>query len=114
MDIEGAEWKVFQQMDMDYACKYFKQLHFETHHEKRFSSLENLELLKKLDKCFLLFRRDTRFFSPGSINPTELGVLTEYQRDYPVNVRNYGRDGTELAAFILSYGEFYFVNKNFL
>jgi len=113
MDIEGAEWNVFQQMDIDYACKYFKQFHFETH--IRTPSIESLKILRKLDKCFFLFRRDTRFFSPiDSTASTDLGPLTEFQVDNPINVRKYGQDGTELAAYILSTGEFYFVNKNFL
>ena len=110
MDIESAEWNIFQQMNMDYACEYFKQLHFETH--RRSLGLQNLKILRKLDKCFLLFRRDTRFFTP--IASTDLGPLTEFQVDNPINVRKYGQDGTELAAYILSTGEFYFVNKNFL
>ena len=45
---------------------------------------------------------------------TELGILTESQRDVPVVVRKYGKDGIELAAWLYSMGEFHFVNKNFL
>jgi hypothetical protein len=114
MDIEGSEWSVFTQMDMDYACKYFKQILFESHPQKRgsMSMIQTLELLHKLDKCFLLFRRDTRFYSDYTL--TKFGKLTEFQRDVPVVVRNYGKDGIELAAWLFSMGQFYFVNKNFL
>jgi hypothetical protein len=114
MDIEGSEWSVFIQMDMDYACKYFKQILFETHPQKRgsMSIIQTLELLHKLDKFFLLFRRDTRMYA--DYTETELGKLTEFQRDVPIVVRNYGKDGTEVAAWLFSIGEFYFVNKNFL
>ena len=114
MDIEGTEWSVFIQMDMDYACKYFKQILFETHASNRgtMSMIQTLELLQKLEKCFLLFRRDTRMYADYTV--TELGILTEFQRDVPVVVRNYGKDGIELAAWLFSMGEFYFVNKNFL
>ena len=45
---------------------------------------------------------------------TELGILTEFQRDVPVVVRKYGKDGIEIVAWLFSMGEFYFVNKNFL
>ncbi len=45
---------------------------------------------------------------------TELGVLTEFQRDVSIVVRKYGKDGTDVAAWLFSIGEFYFVNKNFL
>ena len=72
MDIEGPEKCVFANLNMDYACKYFKQMVFETHKNMEFS-----ELLK-LEECFYLFRRDTRFFEYNKVNP-KLGTLTEFQ-----------------------------------
>ena len=113
MDIEGAEWNVIQQMDIDYVCKYFKQMVFATHHRGHpHQNAENLKTVRRLESCFLLFRRDTRFYAHAEY--TDLGWLTEFQHDVKINVRSYGRDGAELAAYLFSIGELYFVNKNFL
>ncbi len=30
-DIEGAEWQVLEELDVDYMCKYVKQILLETH-----------------------------------------------------------------------------------
>ena len=73
IDIEGEEFSIIPTMDMDYACKYFKQLLIETHiyndHPvipKPTPEIEaHYEILKRLEQCFLLFHRDTRFFSNG-------------------------------------------------
>jgi hypothetical protein len=112
MDIEGSEWNVFIQMDMDYACKYFKQILFETHWRNiPDSNFENLALLKKLEKCFWLFHRDTRFYAELE---SEQKWLTEFQRDIALNIRSYGRNDLEVIAYMLAVGELYFVNQNFL
>ncbi len=64
MDIEKAEINVLEKLDMDYACKYFKQFVLETHviESSEIQSQYTYKLLQKLNKCFLLFHRDTRFF----------------------------------------------------
>jgi hypothetical protein len=123
MDIEGPEWRVLETMDIDYACRYFKQILFETHIVDENSALtytikntelnfKNYQAIKKLEKCFLLFHRDTRFYN--SISTPENGCLTEFQKSHPIDVRNYGKNELELLAYIVSMGELYFVNKNFL
>ena len=55
---------------MNYACKYIKQFLFETHKH-------DYNLLKKLELCFSLFHRDTRFLSGDAQGST--GHLTEFQ-----------------------------------
>jgi hypothetical protein len=60
MDIEGGESSIIFNLDIEYACKYFKQFIFETH-PPRLGEYP-FRLLSKLEKCFSLFHRDTRFF----------------------------------------------------
>lgn len=107
MDIEGAEKEVFADLDMTYACTYFKQLLFETHKNMRFRDLVQLE------RCFYLFRRDTRFFETTVHDPL-LGPLTEFQLPggHSLNVTAYHNE-LELAEVMFVSGELYFVNKNF-
>jgi hypothetical protein len=64
MDIEKAEINVLENLDLDYACKYYKQFVLETHPQtsSEIFSRYTYILLQKLNKCFLLFHRDTRFF----------------------------------------------------
>lgn len=76
MAIEYGEFDVLQHLNIDYACKYFKQFVLETHPES-FQDTSFYKLLRRLDTCFLLFHRDTRFFKTGIFAPT--GILTEYQ-----------------------------------
>lgn len=107
MDIEGAEKDIFPSMDMEYMCKYVKQLVFETHANFKFKDLVHLE------KCFRLFWRDTRFFKGDSNGPT--GVLTEFQNPNGWNLNiKYFRNELDLAEFMFVTGELYFLNSNFL
>jgi hypothetical protein len=67
IDIEYNEWNVLMTLDMEYACKYIKQFMLETHPARILSpdqrrDFNSLKLLRRLEKCFLLFHRDTRFF----------------------------------------------------
>ncbi|RNA07952.1 methyltransferase 24 [Brachionus plicatilis] len=72
IDIEGDEKKVFHTLDVDYACKYFKQFMFETHKNFKFKELA------KFEKCFRMFHRDGRLFMKDFID-TPTGTLTEFQ-----------------------------------
>ena len=113
MDIEGPEWIIFETMDINYACKYFKQFLFETHPRNVPAfNFKNYELIKKLEKCFLLFHRDTRFFNP--ISTRENGALNEFQRSFSFDLKKFGSSELEVIWYMLSVGELYFVNKNFL
>ena len=76
MDIEYGEFDVLKHLNVDYACKYFKQFLLETHPTSH-KDISFYHLLRKLDPCFLLFHRDTRFFEGDTFGPT--GLLTEYQ-----------------------------------
>jgi hypothetical protein len=116
MDIENAEWKIFETIDIDYACAYFKQFLFETHLKNvPKMNLENYKKVKKLEKCFMLFRRDTRFFGQSeSLYTANHGPLTEFQASFKLDLLNYGSSGEEVIWFMLSIGELYFVNKNYL
>lgn len=108
IDIEGPEKGVIENLDMAYACKYFKQIVFETHRNVRFADLV------KLEKCFYLFKRDTRFFEYMVYNNLH-GFLTEFQapNGYNLNLKSYYNE-TYLAEFMFVTGELYFANKNFI
>lgn len=112
IDIERGEVDVLENFNLDYACKYFKQFVLETHPVNDLD-VYIYKLLLKLEKCFLLFRRDTRFFRGDSFGPT--GNIIEYQRlnGWNLNIKNY-KNEVILSKFLLSMGELYFINKNFI
>lgn len=106
MDIEGEERGIFDSLDMRYACTYFKQMVFETHKNFAFNDLV------KLEECFFLFYRHTRFFI-GDLYNQPIGIATEFQRkDYKLDLSLF-RNETYLAEFMFVNGEFYFANSNF-
>ena len=107
MDIEGPEKELINNMDMDYACKYFKSMLFETHKNSKFVDLV------KLEQCFRLFYRSTRFFAGDSSGAT--GHMTEYQNPngWNLNISHYGNE-LGLAEFLFTSGELYFVNINYI
>lgn len=114
MDIEGAERNVFRDLDMDYACKYFKQMLFETHPKRNVKTRDRYDDLLKLEECFYLFRRDTRFFQ--NFHPDrKMGFVTEFQarNGFNIDVTKFANE-TDMAEFMFSTGEFYFANKNFI
>jgi hypothetical protein len=107
MDIEGGEKEIFDKLDMNYACKYVKQMVFETHTNFRFKNLE------KFEQCFFMFHRNTRFFVGDSSSPLT-GHLTEFQNPtgYRLNLASYFNE-TYLSEFMFVNGELYFMNSNF-
>ena len=117
MDIEGSEWKFLINFDVNYACQYIKQFMLETHVQpdgKRDQSFDQLKELRKFEKCFSLFHRDTRFFQHsnwGQYGFTE----SEFQlhKGYKLDLSNFEND-LELLYFTFTFGELYFVNVNFL
>ena len=71
-------------------------------------------LMRKLEECFLLFHRNTRFFI-GDKHGTPTGHITEFQNEegFLLQLKYFGNE-ISLAKFMFNYGELYFVNKNFL
>jgi len=113
IDIENSEWSVLENMDMDYACKYFKQIPFETHMPYGFK-VDILRILRRLEKCFLLYRRDPKFYKKFSRKPYGF-LMTEWQLEdgYLLDIKEF-KNEINLINFLLTIGEFYFVNQNFL
>jgi hypothetical protein len=107
MDIEDAEVGVVESIDMDYFCKYVKQFVLETHLKMP------RQLLYKIEKCFYLSHRDQRFFELSDHGPT--GYITEWQKNAPhmIDIKKYANE-LDLATFMFTTGELYFVNLNFL
>ena len=120
MDVEGPEKSFLANLNMSYACKYIKQYVFETHPPightvENFQYEEDLyPLMRKLEECFLLFHRNTRFFI-GDKHGTPTGQMTEFQNEegFLLQLKYFGNE-INLAQFMFNYGELYFVNKNFL
>jgi hypothetical protein len=115
MDVEGAEKGFLEALDMNYACKYFKQFVFEGHFYSNQKSKiwATYKLIKKLELCFLLFHRDTRFFLRDTWGET--GHMTEFQNpnEFKLEIKEYESE-LELALKMFINGELYFINKNFL
>ena len=114
IDTEGSEIGVLENLNMDYACKYFKQFILETHpfysSKDRENAYQNLKLLRKLEACFLLFHRDSRFLKGNGID----WGLTEFQsKNFKLDLSNY-KNELELMGYLMSIGELYFFNKNYL
>ena len=99
---------------MDYACKYFKQIALETHTVYGPEKENTLKILRRLEKCFLLYRRDLRFYQNYSKNPYGF-ALTEWQLydGFLINIKEY-KNEVNLMNFLVTIGELYFVNENFL
>ena len=112
MDIENSEWSVFENMDMDYSCKYYKQIVFETHIPV--VQVDILRVLRRLEKCFLLYRRDPKFYKKFSRHPYGF-LMTEWQLEegFSINIKEF-KNEINLSNFLLTIGELYFVNQNFL
>ena len=103
IDTEGAEVGVLKTFDMDYACKHIKQLVGESHSFALLGS-NPFKLLSRLEKRFSLFHRDMRFaYSEGDL----------FQDGALIKTKNYGTE-TYLSQFMMSYGELYFININFV
>ena len=89
----------------DLLCKYVKQMAVETH-SWLYNHTINYQVISRLEKCFRLYRRDQRFY--------ETLAQTEWQMPmFNLNLKKF-KDEIELAKWLFTYGELYFVNINFL
>ena len=115
IDIEMGEWIVLNDLDVDYMCKYVKQFMLETHPTFVFPSVQtnpndHLRSLRKFEKCFRLFHRDTRFFKRD-----DPYYRSEFQEPISHMIAlNDFKTEIKLMDYMVTYGELYFVNKNFL
>ena len=109
IDIEGNEWEALVDiMDTNpkQLCKYVKQMAIETH--SRFNLHEtNFRIIKSIEVCFRLYKRDHRFYLTNS-NKSEWQL-----GNFSLPLSKY-KDEIELARALFLYGELYFINKNFL
>ena len=69
--------------------------------------------LVKLEECFILFHRHTRFFMGDKYNSTN-GHLSEFQQGFYMLNLGLFKSEINLAEFMFVNGEFYFLNVNFL
>jgi hypothetical protein len=108
-NIVGIEQNVFEHLNIDYACKYFKQILIETH-SSNLKSSELFDLLKRIGKCFSLFHRDTRLIGPNYGGEVFKDAAI---KSLHINLAHFENE-IYLINFLLSTGELYFVNENFL
>ena len=116
MDIEEADFSAISSLNLDYICKYVKQFMIETHPTTYHYdyTLKMMNLMFKLEKCFLLFRRDTRFFMEHSAD--QFGsTKTEFQEPitFKLDLKHFSNE-IELINYMITFGELYFINANFL
>ena len=119
MDVENSEWGMFFNLNIDYMCEYVKQFVLETHTQEVnpkvvLPKFNPLEQLRKLEKCFSLFHRDTRFYKELERSPYGF-YKTEFQepKNFRLNISEFNNE-LELIDFMVAYGELYFLNENFL
>lgn len=115
LDFKGREWEILPRMiaqNIDLLCEHVKQIVLIAHHHATFNQnfmgnhRRNYELVKRLEICFRLFRRDHRFFL------IDLDK-SEWQSDeFYLNLKLF-HDELDLAYALFTYGELYFVNKKF-
>jgi len=110
VDIEGSEENLLANLDIDYACKYFKQFMIETHIADLNKNLIYV-LLRNLEQCFSLFHRDSRLIGPNFKGETFLEE--NKKKGFKINTK-YFEDENMLSKFLISAGELYFINENFL
>jgi len=111
MDIDGVEWKFLDSLSMEYACRFVKQLVLVTHPVKDLKTHDSIVALKKLEKCFRLFHRKSRFFDKGvSLTPEKKAPRAPYV-EKEVSVFD---NELSLVNYLFAYGQLSFVNKNFL
>ena len=112
---EKAEISFLDSLDLNYACKYIKQFVLETHFlsNTKKEIWKAYNLVKKLETCFSLFHRDTRFFMHDTWGET--GHMTEFQNpnSFKLEIKEFESE-LELSLKMLATGELYFINRNFL
>ncbi len=114
---------------MDYMCKHVKQLVLETHHGKpgrsgwwpgEYGKGNNLptseeemwhanELMRRLEKCFRLTIRFTRWFEENGYDKTEFMDPKKFR----IHTSDYSNE-MHLINFMVTFGEMSFINQMFV
>ena len=112
IDIEFAEYPTLEHIlntNPDLLCKYVKLIAIEIHPNPNSDAdhTSAYKLFHRLELCFRLFKRDQRFFFNDN-------AMTEWQvKNFQINLNRF-KNELELAKWLFTYGELYFVNINFL
>ena len=94
----------------DLLCKYVKQLAIETHPQlDTRDTHQNYKILKSLEVCFRLYKRDHRFQIASGVNDKSEWLKKNFQ----LSLKNFKTE-INLSRFLFLYGKLYFVNINFL
>jgi hypothetical protein len=115
INIGSGEWDAMNSLDMDYLCQYVKQLLIETHYDSRTilpgRFKHYMKILRRLEKCFLLFHRESRFLH--YLQDGEINFFTNGLKATNYDLKEFN-DDTDIFEFMITFGDSYFVNSNFL
>ena len=108
---KGLEFDVMTHImdeNMNLLCNNVKQIGAVLSPYKH-NITHNYKVIKRLEKCFRLFRRDQHFFFSYKKTEWQLAKSTGYE----IDLQNFKND-IELAKVLFTYGKLYFVNMKFL
>jgi hypothetical protein len=101
MDIEGGEFEIISNMDMEYICKYVKEFMLEAHPlGKRVPEEDPMKfrkILGRLEQCFSLFYRHARFFLNDTYMAT--GPRSKWEMGYKLDLGRYKNQEMDATAF---------------
>ncbi len=113
LDLAGGEWDFIKNLDIEYACIHVKQIIVET---QPFGRQDSFDILRKIQKCFSLFYRKSRFRKNEKYVPFGNHKLNVNTRNSLYNMQRVIEKETQenLISYLFLYGELYFANINFL
>lgn len=128
LDIAGAEWEFMRVFDVEDACVNIKQLVIDTHPLAKGKHISTyMSLMKRLEKCFLLFHRTSRLFQTNADDervidkklllkkPAEkMGTKPMSSKNYKLQELFLYHNEIDMVEHLFLYGRLSFVNKNFL
>ncbi len=127
LDIAGVEWEFLRTLDIEYACKNIKQLIVDTHPLVKEKRTKHLGLIKKLEKCFLLFHRSSIFLQKDlvaeraeeekrllNVKGQRMGTKPVDSKSHKLHELTLYDNEIDIINHLFLYGRLYFVNKHFL
>ena len=113
LDLAGGEWDFIKHLDIEYVCNHVKQIIVET---QPFGRHDSFDTLRRIQKCFSLFYRKSRFSQSERYAPYGNHNLNVNTRNSLYNMQRLIEKETRenLINYLFLYGELYFANINFL
>ncbi len=113
LDLVGKEWDFIDNLNIEYACNYVKQLIVET---QPFGRNGSFDTLRRIQKCFHLFYRKSRIniFDKRALSGKHNFNLNRRNSLYNIQRLMEKENKENMINYFLLYGELYFANINFL